>query len=413
MLAHPGNLGHQVYPENSWNMHVERGPDSQDLKALLVVISVLAICAKLATTWIRVRRTRANFIKSHGCQPAKSWYPHVRFMFGFDWVIMHVSNIWKREFARSVYLDFRRYGTTYVAQAVTKPVISTIDPENLEALMRTSFQDYDIIPARRKLICTVYGNGVFATNGTDWRHSRELVHTGMAQLNYDPSTFDEHATSLINVIKSHGDKTIDFAKLVNQYTLDLTTALFFGESTKILSRKGTESSRRFAEDFSVLEKMTEELTVFVNQIPFLPDIMYGRTFRSKRQSVWAFVDSQIEKAREELDVDKHRFSNTSPKDSTTQKRKSLVHGLALNSVDKQRVRSEILNLLLAGTGTVATTLGEIVYWIAREPSSWTKLRVEVEETLHGERPSLRDLKRMPYLSYTINEGTLPPHHLPP
>ena len=63
----------------------------------------------------------------------------------------------------------------------------------------------------------------------------------------------------------------------------------------------------------------------------------------------------------------------------------------------------MLNVLLAGRDTTASLLGNIWFTLARRPDIWAKLRKEVQDTLHGQRPTFEQLKEMKYLRAIINE----------
>lgn len=71
--------------------------------------------------------------------------------------------------------------------------------------------------------------------------------------------------------------------------------------------------------------------------------------------------------------------------------------------DRTQIRSEILNLLLAGRDSMASTLANLFFMLARRPEVEKKLREEVDR-LQGSRPSFEVLKGMKYLRWCFNEG---------
>lgn len=80
-----------------------------------------------------------------------------------------------------------------------------------------------------------------------------------------------------------------------------------------------------------------------------------------------------------------------------------LHELVKATQDPIRIRSELLNILLAGRDTTASLLGNVWFVLAKRPDIWAKLRNEVD-TLNGEHPTFEQIKNMKYLKYVLNEG---------
>lgn len=70
--------------------------------------------------------------------------------------------------------------------------------------------------------------------------------------------------------------------------------------------------------------------------------------------------------------------------------------------DPHTLRSELLNILLAGRDTTASLLANTWWTLARRPDIWAKLRAEIDQ-LHGERPVYEEIKDMKYLRWILNE----------
>lgn len=71
--------------------------------------------------------------------------------------------------------------------------------------------------------------------------------------------------------------------------------------------------------------------------------------------------------------------------------------------DKVTIRSEILNILLAGRDTTAATLTTLWFCIARYPRVLRGLRAEIE-SFAGRAPDLVELQDLKYLKAVINES---------
>lgn len=73
-------------------------------------------------------------------------------------------------------------------------------------------------------------------------------------------------------------------------------------------------------------------------------------------------------------------------------------------VDRQLIRDEISNILLAGRDTTACTLTFAVYRLAEHPNILQRLREEILAVVGpSRRPSYDDIRNMKFLRAVINE----------
>jgi cytochrome P450 len=73
------------------------------------------------------------------------------------------------------------------------------------------------------------------------------------------------------------------------------------------------------------------------------------------------------------------------------------------AVGRQRLRDELVTLLLAGHETTASTLGWTFHLLDRNPEVLARLRAEVVEVLGDREPVFDDLARLTYTSQVIQE----------
>ena len=105
-----------------------------------------------------------------------------------------------------------------------------------------------------------------------------------------------------------------------------------------------------------------------------------------------FVDSFIDRRLSE-----------NPKKLDPQDDQIFLHRLMSETDDKVTIRTEILNILLAGRDTTAATLTNIWFCIAKYPSVLRRLRMEIASFV-GKAPELAELKDLRYLRAVINES---------
>jgi cytochrome P450 len=73
-------------------------------------------------------------------------------------------------------------------------------------------------------------------------------------------------------------------------------------------------------------------------------------------------------------------------------------------VGRQRMRDELITLLLAGHETTASTLSWTFHLIDQHPQVWERLHAEATEALGDRLPVYEDLHRLPYTSMVIEEA---------
>jgi cytochrome P450 len=84
------------------------------------------------------------------------------------------------------------------------------------------------------------------------------------------------------------------------------------------------------------------------------------------------------------------------------KRYVFLYQLLSQTQDPYTLRSELLNILLAGRDTTAGLLSNAWHVLSKRPDIWAKLKAEVDG-LGGERPDYHTIKDMKYLKYMLNE----------
>ena len=104
----------------------------------------------------------------------------------------------------------------------------------------------------------------------------------------------------------------------------------------------------------------------------------------------------------------HRDARKSqPEKHPTPSRYVFLHELVSQTSDTVTIRSELLNILLAGRDTTASLLSNVWFELANRPHVWRRLRREVDTSLEdagGQLPTFEKLKEMKYLRAVLNES---------
>ena len=206
----------------------------------------------------------------------------------------------------------------------------------------------------------------------------------------DLDLFERHVGRVIEVLPKDGSK-VDLADYFFKMTMDSATEFLFGESTGTLDDVVNPELEDFAGAFTRGQEYVSQLgrlgwfSRFKSATPeYLKDKKY----------IWGVVDKCVKKAL----TKNAKLSKDEKSD-----RYLFIDELMSQSSDTTRVRSELLNILLAGRDTTASLLTNVFFTLGKRPDIWEKLQAEVA-TLNGERPSYEQLKNMKYLRVLMNES---------
>ena len=232
-----------------------------------------------------------------------------------------------------------------------------------------------------------FGDGIFTQEGDAWKHSRELLRPQFVHKQYDDlQLFQEAVDNLISVLPERG--VIDLQPLFFQLTLDTTTAFLFGDSVDSLKMPKITSESNFASAFNTAQD-------FIAKRMRLQDLYWlvgGRKFDAACKDVHRFADQIIDRnlSRESKSEDSGKYV--------------FLDFLEKNTSNRTELRSQIINILVAGRDTTACLLSWTFFLLVRHPRVLQKLRDEVSTTFQGRTEITRsELRRMDYLQNVLKE----------
>jgi len=282
-------------------------------------------------------------------------------------------------------------------------MIQTIEPENIKTIMAVNFEHWSLGDRRKDAFTPLLGDGIFTTDGPAWKHSRELLRPNFTQAQVaDLDSFEIHVARLIKAIPKDGS-TVNLQDLFFQLSMDSATEFLFGESTSCLESESLEADNgRFAGAFNRSQETMAES--FRQGTLGRMLLFHNSQFKGDLKLCHEFVDHFVRKGleyRKTLDLEK---ADTEPK---MEERYVFLKELVKRTADPIQIRSELLNVLLAGRDSTASLLSDVWFILARRPDIWAKLRAEVDE-LGGEKPTYQQIKDMKYLKWVLNECERPP-----
>ncbi|KAI7367658.1 putative P450 monooxygenase [Hortaea werneckii] len=329
-----------------------------------------------------------------GTLPAP-WFPGCKDrIFGIDLFLQNLRLIREHKILDAVRNRFLAMGVnTMQINLLGRHAHLTVEPENLKVIQALEHKKWQLGTRRKFGFRPLLGDGIFTTDGAAWHHSREMLRPNFVRSQVgDLATFERHVSHLIQSIPKD-NSTIDLSEKFFRLTMDSATEFLFGESTESLTTSSTEG---FAESFN---RGQEHIGNLARWGPLAMLLSSGKQWKHDRDFVHSFVDYYVEKGlakRGELLSEKSNAEKPAG-------RYVFIDELVRQTTDRIRIRSELLNILLAGRDTTASLLTNVWWLLSTRPDIWERLQTEVAG-LNGELPTFEQLKEMKYLKALLNES---------
>lgn len=110
-----------------------------------------------------------KFARKKGCQPCRR-IPQRERLIGYDLYQQEVTLAREGQSLQAAQNRFRLFGDTFSGVVMGQFFITTVDPENVKALLSSQFSDFD--SGKKSLFGPFIGDSMLTTDGTLWKHSR-------------------------------------------------------------------------------------------------------------------------------------------------------------------------------------------------------------------------------------------------
>ncbi|MGW7449706.1 cytochrome P450 [Kitasatospora sp. NPDC054795] len=240
--------------------------------------------------------------------------------------------------------------------------------------------------ARRAL-----GNGLLTSEGELWRKQRRQIQPAFQhkRIVQQAGAVAEEAAKLVGRLRAHeGGAPVDLTKEV--------TALTLGVLGRTLLDVDLSAFEAVGHDFEAVQDQAMFDMVTMGMVPGWVPLSKQLRFRQARQDLQRVVDRLV---AERVSRDAGEIVG---EDALSRlivaTRQEPDHKVA-----RQRMRDELVTLLLAGHETTASTLGWTFYLADRHPEVMDRLHAEAVEVLGDRLPEFEDLHRLRYTSMVVEE----------
>ncbi|KAF7885040.1 hypothetical protein EAF00_010858 [Botryotinia globosa] len=266
-------------------------------------------------------------------------------------------------------------------------LISTSDPQNMQAILAHNFADFELGPSRSQNIFELLGHGIFTADGEAWAHYRQPLKPQFSRDQIsDLEAADHHLQILYRALPQTSSEEVDLFPLLLRFTMDVSTEFLFGKSVNsqttalqsIDSGNNTElqadekfvQAMSYSQDYIIFRVRLFELWWLARSQKFLDACQICKDYSAG--FVQKALSSTSPKSSSSVSVS---FNNSSPQHHPERKEKYvLLNALATQIRNPTELRDQMLHLLLAGRDTTAALLAWTLLLLSRNPARYAKYR---------------------------------------
>eukprot|EP00249_Psilotum_nudum_P009141 c21735_g1_i1 orf=283-1797(+) len=306
----------------------------------------------------------SGYVNRDSKQRGQRWWPHLR------WTLKTICSF---DYHHDYLTAYAKRFTTFEVFYFWRRVVYTANPDNVEHILKTNFNNYMKGSTSHHVQYDLFGLGIFNTDGELWKRQRKI-----ASVEFSSKSFRDHGVAAftkyslrlaeILTVAAQKNQVMDMHDLFMRMTFDSICEVGFGVEVGSLSKS-------------------------------LPLIPFATAFsRSNVLSSWRFFDptwklkrylsiGYEKKMKEDVGLlDRYTFSLIREKEredvNTLITHDLLSRYLVLSKenpllYNEKSLRDTVLNFTIAGRDTTAGTLSWFLYLIAKHPEVETKLLEEL------------------------------------
>ncbi|TMW94019.1 hypothetical protein EJD97_010862 [Solanum chilense] len=257
--------------------------------------------------------------------------------------------------------------------------IYTSDPANVEYILKTNFNNYGKGWHSYSILKDLLGDGIFAVDGDKWREQRKLSsHEFSTRVLRDFSSvvFRKNAAKFAHILSElvKSNKIVDIQDLFMKATLDSIFKVAFGVELDSMCGSN-EQGKNFNAAFDDASAMTlwRYVDVFWKIKRYLK-IGSEAKLKENIKIVDTFVYKLIHRKTEQMSTPEADLSLQWKKEDI------LSRFLQISGTNPKYLRDIILNFVIAGKDTTATTLSWFIYVLCKDPHVQEKVAQEIKES---------------------------------
>ncbi|KAL5582601.1 hypothetical protein UlMin_015043 [Ulmus minor] len=336
--------------------------DSSSQNGYMGILTV--ICAVLS--WIFIHRWSQRNKKGPKTWPfvGAAIEQLINFNRMHDWLVKYLSE------SKSVVVPMPYTTYTYIA-----------DPANVEHVLKTNFANYPKGETYHSYMEVLLGDGIFNSDGELWRKQRKTASFEFASKNlrdFSTVVFREYSQKLHGILSqaSFLGQVVDMQELLMRMTLDSICKVGFGVEIGTLAPNLPEN--RFAQAFDIANIIvTLRFIDPLWRIKRFLNVGSEALLDKSIKTIDDFTYSVIRRRKAEIKEAHQSSENNKMKHDILSRFIELGEDPESNLTDKS-LRDVVLNFVIAGRDTTATTLSWAIYMIMTHAHVAEKLYSELK-----------------------------------
>lgn len=283
--------------------------------------------------------------------------------------------------------------------------IFTRDPENFKAMFVGQVDEFDHSDSRMGTIEPLMGTGRVNNRGEQWKRSRLLLRPQFSRsIVSDLQVLEQHLEYVWRLLDKslvgRWTPVIDFSHIFTNVTLGTSTEMLLGQRVNLQQPQFADAAGSNAkavelrQHYRVGSALIYIKLLFGKKSWMIPVPRLSYHYRKIREYLRSFIDDALKSEDGKSDYE------MGPKDKFV-----FLRELIKSTRDPVEVENEILGVLTAGVGTTATLLTWTLYFLARNPEVFEKVRTLVLSRF-GSTPNnitLKGLESCEYLRLVTRE----------
>lgn len=335
---------------------------------------------------LRERRYDAERVRLGAKAP-----PHQvnKYPFGVEQIFAAIKADKEKRFADYLAGRYHNHGGDHSFKVLGRKSYMTADPKNIQAMLATQFNDFGTGEIRRSNFFPMLGNGIFTTDGKMWEHSRQMMRPQFARDQVSDLELEErHMVNMFQALPTNTQgwtSEVDLQTLFFRLTLDSATEFLLGESVDSqisLARgvneadlkTGIKDGKPNTAAFAVCFDLSQQWLASRSRLGAFYFLVNGAEFKRSNKIIHDFMDYFVDIA---LRKSSPSYSQAEKGLSDVKERYVFLDAIATQTRDPVELRSQLMNILLAGRDTTASLLGWVFWELARRPELYARLRAQI------------------------------------
>ncbi len=295
-----------------------------------------------------------------------------------------------------------RHGPMFRIDIGPRRVVVLGDSETINALLRDRPDGYrrwsEIESTAREMWGTV---GVFAAEGDDWRRARRLAVTALNS-NHLQRYFEIIGTCTRRLHgrlaeRARDGRPFDVGELLSRFTVDVTSALAFGQDLNTLEHGDGELQQHLHRVFHMTNRRLFAPFPYWRWVRLPADRALDRSLAALRPAVGGFVEQTRKRIAERPEL--------------REEPENFLEGMIAAQENEgtftdEEIFANVFTLLLAGEDTTSHSMAWTIWSVATRPEVQARWAEEADEALgdRGYATEYETVERFRYVEGVIREA---------